>query len=158
MKKRYYFFTVIIIILGYFFVDIPENHISETLITDEGSISIYFCPADDCEEALVGFIDSATSSVHCALYDIGLESVQEKLLEKSLVMEVLVVTDDHYLKKFNHSFVKADTWGLQHNKFCIIDGVKFSSGSMNPTNNGAHKNNNNLLLISSSTLSSNYEA
>ena len=45
-----------------------------------------------------------------------------------------------------------------HNKFCIVDGVKISSGSMNPTNNGAFKNNNNLLLIESSVLAKNYEA
>jgi phosphatidylserine/phosphatidylglycerophosphate/cardiolipin synthase-like enzyme len=44
-----------------------------------------------------------------------------------------------------------------HNKFCVIDGIKVSSGSMNPTDNCANKNNNNLLLISSKMLSENYE-
>ena len=72
-------------------------------------------------------------------------------------MDVKVVTDNDYLKEFNHSFVKADSWGLMHNKFCIIDGKKVSSGSMNPTNNCAHKNNNNLLLINSEVLANNYE-
>jgi phosphatidylserine/phosphatidylglycerophosphate/cardiolipin synthase-like enzyme len=44
-----------------------------------------------------------------------------------------------------------------HNKFCIVDGVKVSSGSMNPTDNGAFKNNNNLVFIESSILAQNYE-
>jgi len=67
------------------------------------------------------------------------------------------VTDNDYLDEFNYSFVRADKWGLMHNKFCIIDGKKISSGSMNPTNNCAHKNNNNLLLIDSEILARNYE-
>jgi len=117
---------------------------------------VYFCPRENCSSALVDFIDSAEESVYCALFDVGLEEVQEKLLEKASEVEVKVVTDDGYLKKFNHSFVKADKWGLMHNKFCVIDGKKISTGSMNPTENGAFKNNNNLLLIDSSVLASNY--
>ena len=45
-----------------------------------------------------------------------------------------------------------------HNKFCITDGQKISTGSMNPTFNDAHKNNNNLLIIKSNYLAGNYEA
>ena len=124
---------------------------------DQGTIEVYFCPHQDCEKQLVSFLDSAERSIHCALFDIGLTSVQEKLLEKQEEMEVLIVTDDDYLKKFSHLFVKADKHGLMHNKFCVIDGKKISTGSMNPTINDAHKNNNNLLLIESVLLAENYE-
>jgi len=126
-------------------------------IQDQGDIQVYFCPHEDCETALVSFISSAQQSIHCALYDIGLASIQQILLEKSKVIDVRVVTDSDYLKKFNYSFVKQDSYGLMHNKFCVIDGVKVSGGSMNPTNNDAHKNNNNLLLINSKLLAQNYE-
>ena len=126
-------------------------------IQDDGNISLFFCPKEDCESNLVQFIESAQQRVHCALYDINLPSVQKVLLEKSKVIEVEVVTDDANLKKFNHPFVKVDKGGLMHNKFCIIDGVKVSTGSMNPTDNDAHKNNNNLFLIDSVQLSHNYE-
>ena len=44
-----------------------------------------------------------------------------------------------------------------HNKFCIVDNVRILTGSMNPTNNGVHKNNNNLLIIESTILANNYE-
>jgi len=126
-------------------------------VTDSGKISLYFCPQQQCEEQLLQFLDSAQKSIHCALFDIGLPSVQEKLREKRKVMEVQIVTDNDYLKKFNHPFVKADSYGLMHNKFCIIDGKKVSTGSMNPTENDAHKNNNNLLLIESAVIAQNYE-
>ena len=131
--------------------------IIDSYIKDTGSLEVYFCPQEDCEGKLVNFLDSAQQSIHCALFEIGLPSVQSKLLEKAELMEVKIITDEQYLKKFNHSFVKTDSWGLMHNKFCIIDRKKVSSGSMNPTINDAHKNNNNLLLIESSVLSGNYE-
>ncbi|MBI4147111.1 hypothetical protein HY494_00485 [Candidatus Woesearchaeota archaeon] len=129
----------------------------EKIVTDQGSIEVFFCPQDQCEEELISFLDSAEKSIHCALYDIGLQPVQEKLLEKQKEIEVQVVTDNDYLKKFDHPFVKADSYGLMHNKFCVVDGKKVSGGSMNPTENDAHKNNNNLLLIESAVIAQNYE-
>ena len=129
----------------------------ESYIQDEGTINIYFCPHQDCEGALISFLDSAEQSIHCALFDVGLKSVQEKLLEKQKEIEVKIVTDDDYLKKFKHPFVKADSYGLMHNKFCVVDGKSVSTGSMNPTDNDAHKNNNNLLLIDSAIIAQNYE-
>lgn len=129
--------------------DIPE---------EQGSMEVFFCPQQECEEQLVSFLDSAQESIHCAFFDLGLPSVQQTLLEKEKEIEVKVVTDNDYLKKFNHDFVKADKSSLMHDKFCIIDGRKISTGSMNPTENDAHKNNNNLLLIESTILAQNYEA
>ncbi len=134
-----------------------QTAITSSFVQDSGSLEVYFCPQEDCEAALIQFLDSAQASIHCALFEIDLPSVKEKLLEKSTQVEVKVVTDNDYLFEFNHSFVKADSWGLMHNKFCVIDGKKVSTGSMNPTNNGAHKNNNNLLLIESTYLAGNYE-
>jgi len=135
----------------------PTARVISSYIEDEGKMELYFCPGEDCTAALVDFLDSAEKSIHCAFYDIGLKEVQDKLLEKSKKMEVLIVTDDDYLKKFRHPFVKADKYGLMHNKFCIIDNQKVSTGSMNPTENDAFKNNNNLLLIESEIISGNYE-
>jgi phosphatidylserine/phosphatidylglycerophosphate/cardiolipin synthase-like enzyme len=135
-----------------------EEAAVQTVVKDSGDISVYFCPSDDCAGKLVDFIDSAEESVYCALFDIGLESVGDKLLEKASEIEVKVITDNDYLKKFNHDFVKADGWGLMHNKFCVIDKTKLFTGSMNPTDNGAFKNNNNILFIDSSVLAGNYLA
>ncbi|MEW5896420.1 MAG: phospholipase D-like domain-containing protein [Nanoarchaeota archaeon] len=126
-------------------------------VQDDGDLQVFFCPHDNCEKVLVSFLDSAEQSIHCALFEIDLASVQQKLLEKQKNIDVKIVTDNQYLKEFNHSFVKADKWGLMHNKFCVIDGKKISGGSMNPTNNCANKNNNNLLLINSKILANNYE-
>lgn len=124
---------------------------------DQGAMEVYFCPEQECEEQLIFLLDSAQQSIHCALFDVGLKSVQDTLVQKQKEMEVLVVTDNDYLKKFNHDFVKADSYGLMHNKFCVVDGKKVSTGSMNPTDNDAHKNNNNLLIIESTLIAQSYE-
>lgn len=148
---------------------------ADSYVSDSGELQLYFCPREDCETALVNFIDSAQQSVHCALFELDLPLVQQKLLEKQAEgiaagnpekagkmentekIEVKIVTDDGYLEQFNYSFVKADFSGLMHNKFCVVDGNKVSTGSMNPTKNDAHKNNNNFLIINSPILSNNYE-
>lgn len=130
----------------------------ESYVQDPGNIEILFCPKDRCEEKLIEFLNTAEESIHCALFDIGLPSVQEVLRKKAKQIEVQVVTDDQYIHKFSEPFVKKDRWGLQHNKFCIIDQKSVSTGSTNPTENGVSKNNNNLLIINSTILAYNYEA
>ncbi|MBU1622879.1 MAG: hypothetical protein KJ597_04880, partial [Nanoarchaeota archaeon] len=166
MKKRYLLGLLPVIVVGLYFSGIDLEGISGKLtdqkvnsyISDSGEIEVYFCPHEDCETALADFIGSAKEYIHCALFELDLELVQNRLLEKSNYLDVKVITDNDYLYEFDYSFVKTDTWGLMHNKFCIIDGKRVSSGSMNPTVNGATKNNNNLLLIESSVLAANYEA
>ena len=177
MKKYLYAITVALLSVGsYTFLgdDVTEflqdNFSKESsdvstagFIQDSGSIQVYFCPGDQCNSALVDFLDSAQESIHCAMFEIDLPDVRQKLLEKAnglngtRQVEVQIVTDNDYLYEFNHSFVKTDSYGLMHNKFCIVDGKKISTGSMNPTVNCAFKNNNNILLIESELLARNYE-
>ena len=144
---------MVLSLLYYEWGEITGNVVAEQPYT----LEVYFCPTDDCETVLINFLDSASQRIHCALFDIGLESVQNKLIEKSKVVDVKVVTDNDYLKKFNTEFVKADSHGLMHNKFCIVDN-KVSTGSMNPTLNGVSRNNNNLLIIEHSGVVENFEA
>ena len=72
-------------------------------------------------------------------------------------MDVRIVMDDGYIKKFSRSFTRADKQGEMHDKFCIIDHKIMFTGSANPTNNDAHKNNNNVLVINIPSLIENYE-
>lgn len=133
------------------------NHEKKPIISETGSLNVYFCPQDDCEKVVVELLDSAQESIHCALFDLGLKSIQEKLLEKEKKVDVKVIIDNEYTSKFKHEFVKEDSFGLMHNKFCIVDKTKIFTGSMNPTENDAKKNDNNLLLITSTILAQNYE-
>ena len=171
MKKKgiVVFFVFLFIALGYYFtgssfdvgslLEGPTGGAISSAVKDQGNIEVYFCPEENCEGVFLAEIDSAKKTLNCALFDIGLASIQQKLLEKNddQSVTVQVVTDNDYVKKFNHPFVKPDKWGLMHNKFCVIDGTKLVTGSMNPTENGVNKNNNNLLVIKSKLLADNYD-
>ncbi len=121
-------------------------------------IDIYFCPTDDCNKILTDFVSSAQTSAHCALFDIDLKEVINTLGKKSSDVDVKLVVDNNNYGEITGPGVKQDgTSQLTHNKFCIIDREKISTGSFNPTERGAYKNNNNLLIIHSKLLAKNYE-
>jgi len=142
--------------------EITGEIVQPTMYMEEDSkdISVYFCPRDDCEGKLSEFILSAEKYAYCAFFDLDLEKVKSALDSKfnSGVDVKLIVDTDNYKYAEELAFVKQDNRSaFMHSKFCIIDGVKISSGSMNPTENCAKKNNNNLIFIESETLANNYE-
>ena len=161
--------VAVLVALAYFSFDFDISSITgsfsadneaetNNIVQDDAEIQVYFCPHDDCENAVLTFLDSAEESIHCALYELDYESINEKMVElEEDGLEVQIIVDNSYLEDFNESFVKTDGWGQMHDKFCIIDGEKIFTGSMNPTTNGITKNNNNLLIINSQVLASNYE-
>lgn len=121
-------------------------------------IEVYFCPRDNCETALIDAINSSEASVHCAFFDIDLKNLISVIGKKSHSVDVRLVVDDENYGNIKGPGVREDTSSqYSHNKFCVIDGKVVTSGSMNPTDNGADKNNNNLLIIHSRYLAKNYE-
>lgn len=169
MKKVVILLVAVLALVAYFSIDFDLTSIVENFATDKeteinnivqdnAEIQVYFCPRDDCENAVLSFLEEAEETIHCALYELDYESINEKMVElEEEGLEVQIVLDNSYLEDFNESFVRTDGWGQQHNKFCIIDGEKIFTGSMNPTTNGITKNNNNLLIVNSQVLASNYE-
>ena len=131
------------------------------VVHDEGGIEgIYFCPRDSCSRKLSEFILSAKEKAYCAFFDLDLEDVKnalDKQYKNNLDVKLVVDTDNYeYVEEFDF-VVQDNRSSIMHNKFCIIDGKRISSGSMNPTVNGNEKNNNNLIIIESSALARNYE-
>ena len=135
--------------------------ITSAIKEDNGKIqAVYFCPRDDCEQKLANFILTANQKVHCAFFDLDLEKVKNALTsqyEKGLDVKLVIDTDNYKLIKDLSIPIKQDNRSaFMHNKFCIVDN-KISTGSLNPTINGAEKNNNNLIILLSPTLATNYE-
>ena len=119
----------------------------------------YFCPREDCGKILENNINSANSTVHCAIYDVNLKNVINALSAKSKSADVKIVIDNSNSNgQIKGDGLKIDTnEQLMHNKFCVVDGYVVITGSFNPTFNDNFRNNNNLLVIYSKTLASNYE-
>ncbi|MFH1505862.1 MAG: phospholipase D-like domain-containing protein, partial [archaeon] len=124
--------------------------VEQSIPEETGSLEVFFCPRDDCEQVMIDTISSA-QDVKCAFYDLDLINLTKTLKEKNV--ELLIDEDNYegYGQEISGS-------GLMHNKFCILDEKIVITGSMNPTLRGAYKNNNNLIIIESPTLAQNYLA
>ena len=135
--------------------DLPVVLEEETLDPD-----VYFCPQDDCIGEMIAWLDAAEEYIHCAIFEVELEELQDKLLEKSSEIEVQVVTDNNYYDEVDDlDFVKHDNRSaLMHNTFCVLDGKAVWTGSFNPTERGNYYNNNNVVFYQSQLLADNYEA
>ncbi|MFH1592890.1 MAG: phospholipase D-like domain-containing protein [Candidatus Woesearchaeota archaeon] len=160
MKKILLVFLVLFVVAffvrdrfdGFFIGEVVFEENKEMLSQDFGNINVYFCPQEDCENILLREIEDS-NLVYCAFFDLNLESVIEAIRLK----EHKLIIDDANFDKVEMDFVRKDgKQGLMHNKFCILDGSKVVTGSMNPTKNGVSRNNNNLVLIESRTLADNY--
>lgn len=132
-----------------------------SIIKEDGSMGVFFCPRENCSVELSNFILSAEESAYCAFFDLDLEEVKNALEEKffeGLDVKLIVDTDNvKYVKSLSFEIKQDGRSAFMHNKFCIIDGKKVSTGSMNPTLNGDTKNNNNLIIVESKTIAKNYE-
>jgi len=152
-------FLVLILLAGCSKAQVTGRAVNDAIPAEVGKdIEVYFCPQDDCEGVLIDVINSSTKSVHCALFDIDLKDLIKVIGKKSHSVEVKLVVDNENYGAIKGPGVRKDTSSqFSHNKFCVIDNKIITSGSMNPTDNGADKNNNNLLVIYSKYLAENYE-
>lgn len=114
---------------------------------ENGSISIYFCPRQNCSFYLVQELEYSKEA-ECALYDVDLPEVKNVLQDKNIP---LVIDEDNFYG-YGKKIVES---GLMHNKFCVLDNG-IITGSFNPTFNDNYKNNNNMLVIESGVLRQNY--
>ncbi len=127
---------------------------------EEGLLEVYFCPNDPCEQELFERINQSMATIHCAFYNLNLESIMKGLERKSNegVDVQIIIENDNRKATEKLAFVKYDDRSAyMHNKFCIFDGKEISTGSMKPTTTDVAENKNNLLFITSLSLAKNYE-
>jgi phosphatidylserine/phosphatidylglycerophosphate/cardiolipin synthase-like enzyme len=122
-------------------------------------IEVCFTPQENCEEFIIGILDDAQNSIHCAFFDINLKNLTEFLDMKSRSLDVKLVMDsDNYDNQTMAIPLVLDNKNqLSHNKFCIVDEKTMIGGSFNPTTNQLLKDNNNVVAIHSRLLAENYE-
>src|SRR3989344_245296 len=153
-------FFLILIIVSIFFGFGYTGKVSEYITPDEqGSIDVYFCPADNCREVYSNIIKDS-NNINCAIFE--MDSIIQEFDRKSSVTNVKIVSDNSAKHKLtNFSFVRFDNNNqLMHNKFCLFEknNKKFIlTGSLNPTENGFNKDRNNLVVIGSNYLYENYK-
>ncbi|MBI2575898.1 hypothetical protein HYV84_01690 [Candidatus Woesearchaeota archaeon] len=121
------------------------------------SPKVFFCPKEDCISKLIIQINASTT-IHCAFFGIDDKNLIDVLREKSANGEVQLVVDEQNKASLEGIPHRQDTSRqYMHDKFCILDGEKVVTGSLNPTASESSYNNNNLAIISSKHLAINYE-
>jgi len=116
----------------------------------------YFAPGDDCEAALVAFVQSATKSVRVADYSFNLQSLTDTLIAQHTAgIDVQLVLDRSQAAGPSERPIVAelraagvplvvgtsDQHRIMHNKFVIVDGVAVLSGSYNFTHTASLESN-----------------
>jgi phosphatidylserine/phosphatidylglycerophosphate/cardiolipin synthase-like enzyme len=115
---------------------------------------------------LIGFINSAQTSIHIASFEFNLPRVTDALINAKLRgVDVRWVTDDEnglridaqpnrgqFTRLIQNGIEVKDDLGrsaLMHNKFWVFDKQITWTGSTNITVNGIYKQNNNVIVIHS---------
>ncbi len=145
-----------------------KSRIAFGSINREIPSEVYFCPEDNCLTELLKLIESSKKTIDCAVYDISLETITEKLIEKSnKEVNIRIVSDYERSKSKNSSIgvlkesnvsiiTNPSDSSYMHNKFCVFDEKIVWIGSMNFTLNGNYTNNNNVLVIEDKELAKEY--
>jgi phosphatidylserine/phosphatidylglycerophosphate/cardiolipin synthase-like enzyme len=139
---------IIVLVLTLIILEVSNITKNSKIPVEKGNINVYFCPEENCKEALLLSISNSTRTL-CAFYDF------EKNLgngELTTTKPEILVDEDNY----EGYGIKIKSKGLMHNKFCILDKKKVITGSFNPTKDNT--NNDNMLIIESEILAQNYLA
>ena len=131
--------------------------------------TVYFCPNDRCDEAVINQINGAETSIYVAMYSFTLDSIGDSLIAaKKRGVEIHVVLDNQQAASDYSEYqrlldagidVKLDAGSYyMHNKFAVIDGKTVITGSYNWTDRATNGNDENLIVINSVSLAQQYRA
>ena len=118
------------------------------------------------DEQIVADIDSATQSVHIAIYEITNDHIRDALMAAhDRHIDVRIMTDNTkansddmvVLRNAGIEIHYDDDNGLMHDKFLIIDHRIVWTGSSNYTYYGFYRNNENDLRIDDPSIAAAYE-
>lgn len=111
-------------------------------------IEVYFCPEDNCKEAVINVLDKARSSIDVMVFSFTDDNIGSLLLEKSNDLDVRLIFDPR-MDKYSE-FLKLENFSKKmkvHHKVFIIDKEIVITGSYNPSKNGDERNDENVVII-----------
>lgn len=143
-------------------------------IPDDGRVTdrifVHFAPAsrvdtNGMDDQFLAFLDSAQTSIFCALYDLEWIDAARALIRKHHAgVTVRIVSDSDYDDRdaiqqciaAGIPVVFDNRSAFMHDKFCIVDGKAVWTGSTNITENGLFRNDNNAIVVASPELAANF--
>ncbi|MBN1251230.1 MAG: hypothetical protein JXR51_03430 [Bacteroidales bacterium] len=120
---------------------------------------VCFTPFTDCINKILDFLNSAKKNIAICVFTISDDRITNKLIEcKKRGISIKIITDNDKQNDLGSDInflseegieVKIDTSKHHmHNKFAIVDNIKFLTGSYNWTRSAAIYNQENFLISS----------
>ncbi len=133
------------------------------LLTSCTQVDSYFCPDDNCHEAIIHELENAEEEILFATYSFTHPAIAAAVIKKQKEgVHVQGVIDQSYYSKLDHfqfqniDVIQDTKQGLMHHKFWVIDNKIVITGSMNPTKNGAERNRDNIVIVKDNAIASRY--
>ncbi len=128
-----------------------------------------FSPYDKVDDAINAQLLQASKSVHCSLYGItNLRLANDLIAVKKRGADVGVGLDKKQATGKSDLHAKLQDAGiiieikpknvLEHNKFCVIDGVTVVMGSWNWTNSAQKQDNSDVIITNCPKVAQAFEA
>lgn len=134
--------------------------------------SILFAPTDDMEDHVLAQLETATTELRLAFFNIRLDEVRDLLIQKNNAgVDVHVLLDEktqaEVFNTMGEELVAAGVpvtlinnasaqFATMHNKFTVIDGHLVMTGSANYSHTAMNISDEDLLIIDSTDLASRY--
>lgn len=133
------------------------------------AVEVYFCPQDNCAEAVKRKLSGANESIIFAAYSFTHpEIANELILKRSEGVAVAGVIEKSTTgsKYSKHAAMAANginvhlesSKRLMHHKFFVIDNETVITGSFNPTKNADTRNDENIIIIENPAVAEEYVA
>ena len=133
-------------------------------------IEAYFSPDGGVAHRIIKAIDSSTSSIDLAIFDLTSLDIKSALERaKNRGVKIRIAADSRQAKGthsvvqslinegFNIKIVHGIGRGIMHNKFAIFDNKLLVTGSYNWTNNSEHFNYENAIFITDTNVIRQYQ-
>jgi phosphatidylserine/phosphatidylglycerophosphate/cardiolipin synthase-like enzyme len=135
----------------------PDDSLAAAQTALPKDLEVCFSPDERCDLKLIRFVDSATTSLEIAIFDINLGTLVNHIIAQSKKIPVRMVVDRKQSKtgrsavpKLLEAGVKlrfGSQRGIMHNKFVIVDRKMMETGSFNQTHGAAFSNNENQIYL-----------
>ena len=159
MQTKRYLRLLLVALLCVYAVGCSNNKVQETPNTYH--TEIYFSPDGDTANRIIKAIDSSTSTIDLAIFDLTSQDIRQAFERaKNRGVKVRIVADSRQAKGahsviqsmldegFNIRIRHGKGRGIMHNKFAVFDGKLMVTGSYNWTYNAEHNNYENAIFIS----------
>ncbi len=138
-----------------------------TVVLNETSAEVHFCPADNCAAALIREIGQANRSITFAAYSFTSPEIANELVIKAsqgISVSGIIEKSTTGSRYSKHKALAANgislaiesSKKLMHHKFFVIDNETVITGSFNPTQNANTRNAENLIIIRNQKVAEGY--